>query len=68
MPPTDPSIPYKRQYTKTKMSWPLALIYNKRVDVLVLVIILLGIFLAFVGVCIFFFIRYLSNLLGWGVI
>ena len=39
-PPGEPTKSYKRVYKKTKMSWPLALIYFKRGDVLVAVALL----------------------------
>ena len=46
LPEQAPSQPYVRQFRKTRMSWPIALIYMGRKDILVLVLVVLGFFTA----------------------
>lgn len=49
IPPGQPDRSYQRRFTKTKMSWPLALWYAKRLDVLAAVTIFIGLIIAGVG-------------------
>jgi len=53
IPMHDPSIPYKRTFDKTRMSWPLALIMKGRTDILVFVTVLIC--LGLVGLGLFFY-------------
>ena len=62
MPPTDPTTPYKRRFVKTQMSWPLQLINEKRVDVLVFVAVLIGLGLAALGYILFRFVLWVLDI------
>lgn len=63
VPGQEPNKSYTRQFRKTRMSWPIALIYMKRKDVLAFVIIILTI-LAIGGIYMLYqFFLWLINIL-----
>jgi len=51
IPPNDPSQSYYRTFDKTRMSWPIALLYKGRIDILALIVILI----VFMAICVIAF-------------
>lgn len=47
VPPFEPNRPYKRTFKKTRMSWPLRLLYDKKYDVFITIVLLFA--LAIIG-------------------
>lgn len=64
-PPFKPDKPFKRQYRKIKLSWPMSLIYNKRTDVLIVVLLVLGVLLVVAFFILYHIVFWIFDLLGW---
>jgi len=64
LPPGDPSRSYHRQFRKTRMHWMLALIYQKRTDVLFVVIFAIAAFVLAIGFILYLFLHWVLTAAG----
>ena len=56
VPPYDPTTTYKRTFDRTKMSWPLALLWKGRYDILVFVSIVIILLMIALGLFVYYII------------
>ena len=66
LPPVDPTQPYKRNFEKTRMSWPVALLYSRdknATHLLIFLILFLGIIIIIVGYLGWLFLKWFLDVL-----
>lgn len=67
-PDVDPSQPFTRQYTRTKMGWFTMLFYKRRYDVIAIVVLVIAVGLVIVGILGYFALRWLWENVIHGVL